>query len=97
MRPLPRDLAACLAIAFLSAVSIFLFLTWAARLPRIGFVPFAASCERANTLGTWVWVFVIVFSLGIMGVVLRELKRRAFEELGQRTAHRESDEKDSRK
>ena len=76
MKPLTRDLAVCVAIAFLSAVSIDLFLTWAACLPRIGPVPFAVGCERANTLGTWVWGFVIVFSLGIMGVVLRELRRR---------------------
>ena len=95
MKSLARNLAVCGAIALLSSVGMFLLLTLGARLPRIGYVPFSVSCERANTFDTWLWVFVIVFSLGIMDAVLRELRRRAFAELRQRKTDKESGEKNS--
>ncbi len=92
MKSLARSFAVCGAIALLSSIGMFLLLTLGAHLPRIWPVPLAVACERANTLALGIWVFVIVFALGIMRVVLRELRRRAFYELRQRTTERESDE-----
>ena len=79
MKFLAQNLAVCGLIAILSSIGISLLLILGARLPRIGPVPFATACERANTLGLRIWVFMIVFTLGVMCLSLRELRRRAFE------------------
>ncbi len=99
MKSLTRSLAVCGVIALLSSISMSLLFTWVyARF--ISFqrpVPFSVACERMNTLASGIWLFVIVFSLGIMRAVLRELRRRAFDEVRQATTERKSDEKDSHK
>jgi hypothetical protein len=77
IRPLYRDCLVCLVIALLCATAVSLLLTWCASLPRIGLAPFPVVCERDNTFGTWVSAFVIVFCLGAMFVVLREIRRWA--------------------
>jgi hypothetical protein len=76
MKSLARSFTVCGAIALLSSTGLFLLLTLGAHLPRIWPVPFAVACERANTLALGVWVFVVVFVLGSMRVVLRELRSR---------------------
>ncbi|MCX7426149.1 MAG: hypothetical protein NTW96_11095 [Planctomycetia bacterium] len=81
MKSLAYRVALCVGIALASAIGMSLLLTLGARLPRIGPVPFAVACERANTLALGIWVFAIVLTLGIMYVVLRELRRRAFDDL----------------
>jgi hypothetical protein len=85
MKSLLGNFTICGGVALFSAVGISLLLTLGARLPRIGPVPLAAACERANTLALGISVFVLVSTIGIMCMVLRELRRRAFKDLGQRT------------
>ena len=78
MKPWVREAVLWVGIAFMSSIIHFLFLLWVASLPRIGFVPFPAACERLNTFITGIWVFVIVLAIGAMRVFLHELKRRVF-------------------
>jgi hypothetical protein len=78
IRPFYRDFLVCSAVAMLGATAVSSLLTWGAGLPRVGWVPLAVACERANTPGTWGWVFVVVFWLGAIPVVFRETRRRAF-------------------
>lgn len=78
MKSLVRKLALWVGIALLTSMGMSLLLALGARLPRIGPVPFAAACERANTLALGVRVFVIVLTLGAARAVFYELRRRAF-------------------
>jgi len=78
MKPWVREAVLWTGIAFMSSIINFLFLLWVASLPRVGFVPWPAACERLNTFVNGIWVFVIVLAIGAMRVILRELKRRAF-------------------
>jgi len=78
MKPWVREAVLWVGIAFMSSIINFLFLRWVANLPRVGVIPFPASCERMNTFVTGIWVFVIVLAIGAMRVLLRELKRRVF-------------------
>ena len=80
MKSLVHKLALWVGISLLSSTGMFLLLTLGARLPRIGPVPLAAACERANTPALEIWVFVIVLMRGTMRVVLQELRRRAFDD-----------------
>lgn len=99
MRSLTRAVAVCGAIGVLSSVSISLLLTWiyGAYFALGGPVLFSVACERVNTLALGIWTFAIVFALGIMGVVLRELRQRAFEQLRQRTTEEGESKRESKR
>ncbi len=77
MKWLVYRIALCVAFAVVSSLGVSLLLALGARLPRIGLVPFAVACERMNTLTLAVRVFLAVLTLGLMRVVLGEIKRRA--------------------
>jgi len=75
MRYLVCSFAVCGFIALLGAIGMSLLLALCAQLPRVSDVSFAAACESANTLATGIWVFVILFLMGIPCAVFREFDR----------------------
>ncbi len=77
MKWLVYKIALCVVVAVVSSLGVSLLLALGARLPRFGLVPFAVACERMNTLLLAVRVFLAVLTLGLMRVVLGEIKRRA--------------------
>jgi hypothetical protein len=81
MKSLTYNLIICGVIGILSSFGLSLLLTWTTSLPRIGFVPLSIAAERMNTLSFKIWVFVIVFLLGSIRAVARELRRRTFSAL----------------
>jgi hypothetical protein len=80
VKSLVRKLAFCGVIATIGSVSLSLLLTWVyARLFSFQQpLPFSVAYGRVNTPALGIWLFVVVFALGIMRLVLRELRRRAF-------------------
>lgn len=78
MKSLARDLAICGVVAILGSASISVLFTWADA-NYISFerpLPFSVACERTHTLTLAVWLFVIIFSLGLSRALLREFRRR---------------------
>jgi len=65
----------CAVTAFVSSITVHFLLVAGSRLPRIGPVPFAAGCERANTLGLGISVFAIVFLAQSTLLALHALRR----------------------
>jgi len=98
MKSLTRSLVVCGIIAILSSISMSLLLAWGARFHESGLVSFAVACERANTLALGIGAFVIVLSIGIMCVVLREFRRTSIlMNSGNEQRRGSPDEKNSRK
>ena len=77
MKPWLRETLLWIGIAFLISIWRYMLFLYVSHLPRISEVSMATACERANTLENGIWTFIFVLTIGMIRVVLHELKRRA--------------------